>query len=42
VETGWAHGPSNDLGRRWEAAEVGPALRTLLAAAPPPEPVYGA
>jgi NAD(P)-dependent dehydrogenase (short-subunit alcohol dehydrogenase family) len=42
VETGWAHGPSNDLGRRWEAAEVGPALRALLAAAPAPEPVYGA
>ena len=42
VETGWAHGPSNDLGRRWEAAEVGPALRDLLSAAPAPEPVYGA
>ena len=24
VETGWAHGPAHDLGRRWEAAEVGP------------------
>ncbi|HEY0903956.1 MAG TPA: short-chain dehydrogenase, partial [Marmoricola sp.] len=42
VETGWAHGPAHDLGRRWEAAEVGPALRDLLAAAPVPEPVYGA
>ncbi|WP_296603527.1 SDR family oxidoreductase [Nocardioides sp.] len=42
VETGWAHGPAHDLGRRWEAAEVGPALRDLLAAAPDPEPVYGA
>ena len=42
VETGWAHGPSNDLGARWDAAAVGPALRDLLAAAPTPEPVYGA
>ena len=36
VETGWAHGPSNDLGRRWEAAEVGPALRHVPAAPPAP------
>jgi hypothetical protein len=42
VESGWAHGPSADAGRRWVAAEVGPALRDLLAAAPAPEPVYGA
>ena len=42
VELGWRHGPSLDLGRRWEAAEVGPALRDLLAAGPDPEPVYGA
>jgi NAD(P)-dependent dehydrogenase (short-subunit alcohol dehydrogenase family) len=42
VESGWAHGPSHDAGRRWEAAEVGPALRKLLAEAPTPEPVYGA
>jgi hypothetical protein len=42
VENGWAHGPSNDLGTRWDAAAVGPALRDLLAAAPVPEPVYGA
>ena len=42
VETGWAHGPSRDAGSRWEAAEVGPALRDLLAEAPDPEPVYGA
>jgi len=41
VESGWAHGPARDLGRRWEAAEVGPALRDLLAAAPAPDPVYG-
>jgi NAD(P)-dependent dehydrogenase (short-subunit alcohol dehydrogenase family) len=42
VETGWAHGPSRDAGRRWIASEVGPALRELLAEAPKPEPVYGA
>ncbi|MGZ4476798.1 MAG: SDR family oxidoreductase [Nocardioides sp.] len=41
VENGWAHGPSHDLGRRWEAAEVGPALAELLDEAPTPEPVYG-
>ena len=42
VESGWTHGPSRDLGRRWEAAEVGPALAELLTDAPAPEPVYGA
>ncbi len=42
VELGWRHGPALDLGRRWEATEVGPALRALLAAGPDPEPVYGA
>lgn len=42
LETGWRHGPARDLGRRWEAAEVGPALRELIAEAPVPEPVYGA
>jgi NAD(P)-dependent dehydrogenase (short-subunit alcohol dehydrogenase family) len=42
VENGWAHGPGRDRGSRWDAAEVGPALRELLAEAPAPEPVYGA
>jgi len=41
VESGWAHGPSADAGARWDATEVGPALRKLLAEAPKPEPVYG-
>jgi NAD(P)-dependent dehydrogenase (short-subunit alcohol dehydrogenase family) len=41
LETGWAHGPTQDLGRRWDAAEVGTALRDLIAEAPAPEPVYG-
>ena len=42
VEEGWRHGPANDLGARWDAAAVGPALRALLATAAQPEPVYGA
>ena len=42
VENGWSHGPARDLGKRWDATEVGPALRDLLAEAPAPEPVYGA
>ncbi|MCW2791183.1 MAG: short-chain dehydrogenase/reductase [Nocardioides sp.] len=42
LETGWAHGPSQDRGSRWDAAEVGAAVRSLIADAPDPEPVYGA
>jgi len=42
VENGWAHGPSRDARARWDATEVGPALRDLIAEAPTPEPVYGA
>lgn len=41
VEEGWRHGPSIDVGRRWDAAEVGAAVRRLLADAQPPEAVYG-
>jgi NAD(P)-dependent dehydrogenase (short-subunit alcohol dehydrogenase family) len=41
VENGWAHGPSSVANGRWDAAAVGPSLRTLLAEAPAPEPVYG-
>lgn len=41
VEEGWRHGPARDLGRRWEAADVGAAVRELLAEAAVPEPVYG-
>jgi NAD(P)-dependent dehydrogenase (short-subunit alcohol dehydrogenase family) len=41
VEEGWRHGPAQDLGRRWEAGEVGSAVRELLTAAAAPEPVYG-
>ena len=38
---GWRHGPAVDAGRRWTPPELGPAIGTLLAKAPPPEPVYG-
>ena len=41
LEQGWSHGPKLDLGRRWESAEVGGALRDLIAQAAAPEPVYG-
>ena len=42
VSDGWQHGPTADKGARWDPAEIGPAVRDLLAAAPPPAPVYGA
>jgi hypothetical protein len=41
LEQGWTHGPKRDAGRRWEAGEVGPALRDLIAEGADPEPVYG-
>ena len=41
VADGWQHGPRVDRGARWEPAAVGPAVRELLAKAPPPAPVYG-
>ncbi len=42
VADGWQHGPRVDKGARWDPAEIGPAVRDLLAAAPAPAPVYGA
>ena len=42
VADGWQHGPTADKGARWDPAEIGPAVRDLLAAAPAPAPVYGA
>ncbi len=42
VADGWQHGPQVDKGARWEPAEVGAAVRDLLAKAPAPAPVYGA
>jgi NAD(P)-dependent dehydrogenase (short-subunit alcohol dehydrogenase family) len=42
IADGYQHGPAVDKGARWEPAEVGPAIRHLLADAPPSAPVYGA
>ncbi|MGA8258016.1 MAG: SDR family oxidoreductase [Nocardioides sp.] len=42
VEDGWRHGATRDNGSRWNAADVGPALRDMFAEGPTPEPVYGA
>jgi NAD(P)-dependent dehydrogenase (short-subunit alcohol dehydrogenase family) len=42
VADGWQHGTPVDRGRRWEPAELGPAIRELLGRAPHPAPVYGA
>jgi NAD(P)-dependent dehydrogenase (short-subunit alcohol dehydrogenase family) len=42
VEEGWVHGPSRDVSRRWDAHEVGDAVKGLLQQARRPEPVYGA
>ncbi|GAB2716242.1 SDR family oxidoreductase [Nocardia thraciensis] len=39
---GWRHGVPVDRGARWEPAELGPAVRELIAKSTPPEPVYGA
>ena len=41
VADGWQHGAPIDKGDRWEPAEVGAAVRELLAKAPAPAPVYG-
>ena len=41
VAEGWRTGPSVDRGARWAAAEVGPAVAQLLAAARPAQRVYG-
>lgn len=42
LEEGWNHGPVRELERRWEAAEVGDAVRAMIAEGVSPEPVYGA
>jgi hypothetical protein len=41
LEQAWTHGPKLARGRRWEAVEVGAGLRSLIAQAAAPEPVYG-
>jgi NAD(P)-dependent dehydrogenase (short-subunit alcohol dehydrogenase family) len=42
VADGWQHGPQVDKGARWAPADVGAAVKELLAKAPAPAPVYGA
>ncbi|HVV35944.1 MAG TPA: SDR family oxidoreductase [Acidimicrobiales bacterium] len=41
VATGWQHGPDINKGDRWEPADIGPAVRDLLAKATPNVPVIG-
>lgn len=41
VADGWQHGPTVDRGARWDPAEIGEAVATLIAEAPAPTPVYG-
>ena len=38
---GWHHGPSVDNGARWDPANLGPAVESLLAESRQPAPVYG-
>jgi len=42
VAEGWGEGPSVDRGERWNAADVGAAVRDLLAKGPAPRKPYGA
>ncbi len=41
VADGWQHGTVVDNAARWDPAALTPAVQDLLAAAPPPAPVYG-
>ncbi|MBM4266142.1 MAG: SDR family oxidoreductase [Deltaproteobacteria bacterium] len=41
VADGWRTGPEVDRGARWNPAEVGSAVRDLLAQSAPPQRVYG-
>ena len=41
VADGWRTGPAIDRGGRWDPADVGDAVRELLAKAVPPQKVYG-
>jgi NAD(P)-dependent dehydrogenase (short-subunit alcohol dehydrogenase family) len=42
VADGWRSSPAIDRGARWNPAEVGDAVRELIAKSVPPQPVYGA
>jgi Enoyl-(Acyl carrier protein) reductase len=41
IAEGWHHGPTEDIGRRWQPAEVGAAVQQLVAQTRAPAPVYG-
>ena len=41
IADGWRAGPEVDKGARWNAADVGQAVKHLLAKATPPQKVYG-
>ena len=41
VADGWREGPGVDRGARWEPADVGAAVRSMIAEATPPQKVYG-
>jgi NAD(P)-dependent dehydrogenase (short-subunit alcohol dehydrogenase family) len=41
VADGWHHGPERDKEARWDPAELGPVVRSLLSESPEPDPVYG-
>jgi NAD(P)-dependent dehydrogenase (short-subunit alcohol dehydrogenase family) len=38
---GWRSGPAAERGERWQPADVGPAVRDLIARAAPPQKVHG-
>lgn len=42
VADGWQHGPGVTKNGRWGVAEIGAAVRDVIARAPAPAPVYGA
>jgi NAD(P)-dependent dehydrogenase (short-subunit alcohol dehydrogenase family) len=42
IADGWRPGARVERPQRWDAGDIGPAVRKLIAEAPAPEPVYGA
>lgn len=42
LSQGWTDGPAEDKRARWEAGELGPVVRRLVAGREPAKPVYGA
>jgi NAD(P)-dependent dehydrogenase (short-subunit alcohol dehydrogenase family) len=42
VADGWRTGPEVDKGLRWEASEIGEAVRGVISQATPPQKIYGA